>query len=116
VVGDSAATDILEVKGVAPGTPNRAQGQFAGYNIPSLYGLQVGAPFMHHGQANTLEEFLDPDGAWQDHLNAGNAIFSSTLTDDDVEDLVSFLLSIDATTEEFIAVPAGSDECPISFP
>lgn len=109
VPGDAAATATLEVKGL-DGAP-KAQGQFAGYNIPSLYGLQVGAPFMHHGQAATLEEFLDPSGAWQFHLNAGNTNFSATLTAGELDDLVNFLLSIDATTSEF-AVPANSEECP----
>jgi DNA-binding beta-propeller fold protein YncE len=112
VPGDATATATLEVKGVA-GAP-KAQGQFAGYNIPSLYGLQVGAPFMHHGQAATLEEFLDPSGAWQDHLNAGNAVFAAGLTPAEVDDLVNFLLSIDADTTEFV-VPANSEECPASF-
>ena len=113
VPGDAAATAILEVKGV-PAAPFKAQGEFAGYNIPSLYGLQVGAPFMHHGQAADLAEFLEPGGAWEDHLNAGNAVFSPTLSAADVDDLVNFLLSIDADTTEF-AIPATSEECPASF-
>ena len=88
---------------------------FAGYNIPSLYGLQAGAPYLHHGQAATLEELLNPAGLWTAHLEAGNPNFAAILTPANLPDLVNFLLSIDATTAEF-AVPTGADLCPTSFP
>lgn len=62
------------------------------------------------------------DPAWGFHTNAGNANFSVTLqTAGKLDDLVAFLLSIDATTPE-IAVPTdptsgGSfDACPATFP
>ncbi|MCA9839398.1 MAG: hypothetical protein KC422_20985, partial [Trueperaceae bacterium] len=94
----------------------RAQGEFAGYNIPSLYGLQAGAPYLHHGQAATLEELLDPAGPWTAHLQAGNPNFAAFLdTPAKLTDLVNFLLSIDASTTEF-AVPGGADKCPVTFP
>lgn len=105
VPGDIATTDALEKK--ADGT--RAQGR-GGYNVPSLYGLSLGAPYLHHGQAASLEElFSDPK--WAKHLQAGNAVF---LTTGDLEqqkrDLISFLLSIDATTQTF-DIPLGFDAC-----
>ena len=49
---------------------NRAQGR-RGYNAPSLYGLQVGGPFLHHGQAKTLDELFN-DAKWGNHWKAGN--------------------------------------------
>jgi YVTN family beta-propeller protein len=115
VPGDATETEALEKK------PNgtRAQGRL-GYNVPSLYGLQVGAPYLHHGGAASLEElFADP--AWEDHLEAGSAVW---LLAADVEekkaDLIQFLLSIDATTAEqdlptedsLVPFPAGHLECP----
>ena len=105
--GDTPGTDALELK--ANGTT--AQGS-KGFNIPSLYGLAVGAPYFHHGQAPTLREvFSDPK--WQEHLQAGNAVFAPS--DAEIDQLVAYLLAIDATTEE-TAVPAGFDVCRSNFP
>lgn len=107
VPGDAAATAALEIR--ANGA--RAQGD-GGYNVPSLYGLSVGAPYLHHGQARTLEELVS-DPAWEEHLRAANPVF---LTTGDVAqqraDLIAFLLSIDASTTEQ-AIPAGFDGCPV---
>ena len=103
-----ADTTALEKK---QGNVDVAQGQFAGYNNPSLYGLSVGAPYLHHGQAKTLDDlFSDP--RWNVHLLSGNNVF--TLTPQKRQDLVNFLLSIDASTPEE-APTAGSDTCPASF-
>ncbi len=70
-----------------------------GYNVPSLFGVAVGGPYMHNGSAETLEELLDPTGDFGDHLRAGNQIFSPT--DDELADLIAFLRSIDDDTETF---------------
>lgn len=111
VPGDTTATNALELKAGRPPTA-RAQGEFSGYNIPSLYGLQVGAPFLHHGQAKTLDELFS-DGKWSTHLLAGNAVF--TLNATQRQDLINFLLSIDTFTSEE-APAAGSEVCPSVFP
>lgn len=96
VPGDILATDAIEQKA----NNTRAQGR-GGYNVPSLFGLALGAPYLHHGQAATLEELFD-DPKWATHLRAGNQVF---LTTGDVEqqkqDLINFLLSIDANTATF---------------
>ncbi len=84
-----------------------AQGQFAGFNIPSLYGLSLGAPYLHHGQVKTLTDlFTDP--RWNVHLLAGNPVFS--LDNTKRQDLINYLLSIDATTPEEAPAP-GFDSC-----
>lgn len=103
--GDKAATDAVEKK--ADGS--RAQGR-GGYNAPSLYGLALGAPYLHHGQAKTLEElFTDPK--WEGHLRAANPNFLlAGNAEQGRKDLISFLLSIDATATEQ-SVPAGFDAC-----
>jgi cytochrome c5 len=119
VLGDTTATNALELRPLN-GQFVRSEGR-AGYNVPSLYGLALGAPYLHHGQAPTLNDlFTNP--AWTFHTNAGNANFSVELGDaQKVSDLISFLLSIDSSTTE-IAVPTdpgtgGSfDACPASFP
>ena len=66
-----------------------------GYNVPSLLGLQVGAPYFHAGNARTLEEVLST--TFQGHFQTAVAsVFSPTPTQ--VEQLVAFMLSIDEST------------------
>lgn len=106
---DTFGPEAVEVRA----NGGRAQGE-GGYNVPSLYGLNVGAPFLHHGQAASLEALVT-DPRFEDHLRAANPVF---LTTGDVAqqraDLVAFLRSIDASTEEQ-PLPAGFDGCPDSF-
>ena len=56
----------------------RAQGR-GGYNVPSLYGVALGAPYLHHGQAATLTE-LFTEVRWQSHWQAGNPLFFTGAT------------------------------------
>jgi cytochrome c peroxidase len=108
---DAAATATVERRD----TGARAQGA-GGYNIPSLYGLPLAAPFLHHGQATDLFGFLDPNGPWDDHVQAANPLFLESDTDGSARrDLVNFLYTIDASTPE-IALQAGHDGCPPTFP
>jgi len=111
VPGDVTATDALEQRAAPFGTtPSfRAQGA-GGYNIPSLYGLSVGAPYLHHGQAPTLLALLE-DSAWSAHLKAGNPNFAPSAGER--QDLMNYLLSIDATTPEQ-RLPDGFDGCPLN--
>jgi len=116
VPGDQGSTDALEIR-IANGAAVRSEGR-AGYNVPSLYGLALGAPYLHHGQSPSLTElFTNPE--WGAHTDAGSANFSLTLAGaGKVDDLVAFLLSIDASTPEF-PVPmdpgtgASFDACPL---
>jgi hypothetical protein len=103
VPSDTARTDALEVRPVPPNTSPRAEGR-AGYNVPSLYGLALGAPYLHHGQAATLSDLFS-DARWNNHTSAGNANFGVGLTPSKIADLSAFLRSIDASTTE-IALPA----------
>jgi len=105
------ATDALELKN----NNTRAQGR-GGYNIPSLYGLALGAPYLHHGQARSLDDLFTLP-AYDFHTNAGNANFSVVLESDpdNLADLKNFLLSLDAGAEE-ITPPGGFDGCPAVFP
>lgn len=90
----------------------RAQGRL-GYNIPSLYGLAVGAPYLHHGGARELADLFDVP-AWAAHATAGNPVWLATGTPAELAqkkaDLAAFLLSIDAATAEQ-GLPAGFDGC-----
>jgi hypothetical protein len=100
VPDDDVATDALEKRATGA---LRAEGR-AGFNVPSLYGLAIGAPYLHHGQAATLGDLFS-DARWNFHTSAANANFSITLGQPGkIADLTAFLLSIDATTPE-IALP-----------
>jgi len=104
----------LEVKNFAVGgtAGARAQGRL-GYNVPALYGLALGAPYLHHGGAATLEALFD-DAAWQQHATAGNPNWLSgdaAVVTQRKADLIAFLLSIDADEPEQ-AIPSGFDGCP----
>jgi hypothetical protein len=100
VPDDAAGTDALEKRATGA---LRAEGR-VGYNVPSLYGLALGAPYLHHGQAPTLGDLFS-DTRWNFHTSAANANFSLTLAQPGkIADLTAFLLSIDATTAE-VALP-----------
>jgi YVTN family beta-propeller protein len=82
-----------------------------GFNIPSLLGLQVGAPYFHAGNARTLEEALS--STFQGHYQSPVAqVFNPTATQ--VQQLVAYLLSIDGSTTP-TAIPVlgagGGDLC-----
>jgi hypothetical protein len=98
----------------------KAQGQTSGFNVPSLYGMSLGAPYLHSGLALTLDELLDPSGAFQAHLRAGNGNFNPVPGDPAVtEALKLYVLSIDADSDELLVPNDGQgnsfDICPTSF-
>lgn len=80
-----------------------------GFNVPSLLNIGLGAPYLHNGAAETLEELLDPSGEFATHLRAGNQVFTPSATD--IANLAAFLRSIDDDTAT-IPVPAGQRFCP----
>ncbi|HVJ14810.1 MAG TPA: hypothetical protein VM686_05190, partial [Polyangiaceae bacterium] len=86
-----------------------AQGQ-NGFNIPPLFGLAVGAPYLHAGNARTLEELFN-DRAFGKHHRA---LVSEFLQDvgsrqEQVRQLIVFLLSIDDSSE-LESAPAPSTD------
>ena len=80
-----------------------------GFNVPSLLNMSLGAPYLHHGAVETLEELFDPYGDFVTHLQAGNPQFYPN--EYDVRDLVAFVRSIDESTPTF-EVPATQRFCP----
>ena len=73
-----------------------------GFNVPSLLSINYSAPYLHRGQAQTLEEVFPLHG-----LGPQGAIFppvttiANTLTADQQKDLLVFLKTIDGTTVPF---------------
>ncbi len=105
---------------VAPGAPSiaelrqdmksPAQGQ-NGFNVPSLFGLGASAPYLHAGNARTLEElFSETFGA---HAGALNPDFE--LEDSELEALVAFLLSIDERSDPESFEYLGEDGEPLDL-
>ena len=100
-------------------TPVAAQGNQPfgrGFNPPSLLSIAAGAPYLHAGNAATLESLFSV--TFKDHYQA---LAPNFLTETDpvarakiVEALVQYLLSIDSTTAT-VAIPApgatGGDFC-----
>jgi DNA-binding beta-propeller fold protein YncE len=65
-----------------------------GFNVPTLLSINYSAPYLHRGQAQTLEEVFP--------LHAlGTGTIASTLTAVEQADLLVFLKSIDGTTAHF---------------
>jgi hypothetical protein len=110
-----AAVGVLELrqdmKTGAQGSGLLASEPTAGFNPPSLLGVQVGAPYFHAGNARTLEEVFD--GLFLKHHQSSVAqVFAPDATE--VRQLVAYLLSIDESEATF-AIPAkgmgGGDLC-----
>lgn len=86
-----------------------------GYNVPSLLGTQVGAPFFHAGNARTLEESLDAIFVGHHGPLADVGFLTGASAAADREALVQYLLSIDEDAAQ-VALPAaagaeGGDFC-----
>ncbi len=98
-VGTFDAANPLEIRDNA--TASIALGA-AGFNVPSLLSINYHAPYLHRGQAQTLEEVFELHG-----LGAGGSVFPPTttiateLTAAEQADLLVFLKSIDGTTAHF---------------
>lgn len=68
-----------------------------GYNVPSLLNVSAGAPYMHAGNARTLEAIFDPQFAAHHQALAPNFLLESdpSKVQTQIEQLVQYLLSID---------------------
>jgi YVTN family beta-propeller protein len=73
-----------------------------GFNVPSLLSINYSAPYLHRGQAQTLEEVFPLHGLGPDGQNfPPMTTIANTLTPDQQADLLVFLKSIDGTTPPF---------------
>ena len=92
----------------SPAQGNQVNGN--GYNPPSLVGIQVGAPYLHAGNAATLESLFS--ATFKEHYGtlAPNFLQESDPAERaaKVEQLVQFLLSIDADQTPTTIPAAGA--------
>jgi YVTN family beta-propeller protein len=91
-----------------------------GYNVPSLLGVATGAPFMHAGNARTLEAMLTSTFAAHTNALAPNFLLESNpdAVKAQVDELVQYLLSIDEDKAvQTLPLPGaqGGALCPETF-
>jgi len=91
-----------------------------GYNVPSLLGVATGAPFMHAGNARTLEAMLKDTFSTHHQALAPNFLLESDPKDVErqVDALVQYLLSIDEDKAPQASPSPGAKGgalCPESF-
>lgn len=91
--------------GLLPNEPGK------GFNVPSLLGVQVGAPYFHAGNARTLEEGFS--ALFEGHHKSAVASVN-VLSADQIRQLTAYVLSIDEL-EPIQSIPAkgpkGGDIC-----
>jgi hypothetical protein len=90
-VGTFDVTDPLEIRDNA--AASTAFG-VNGFNAPSLLSINYHAPYLHRGQAQTLEEVFPLHTL----PAAAGATIAATLNPSEQADLLAFLKSIDGTT------------------
>jgi hypothetical protein len=93
-VGTFDDTDPLEIRDNA--AASKAFGM-NGFNVPSLLSINYHAPYLHSGQAQTLEDVFPLHTL----PAAGGATIAATLNAVEEADLLVFLKSIDGTTAHF---------------
>jgi mono/diheme cytochrome c family protein len=110
-----------DMKTVSQGDGDPA-GEGRGYNIPSLLGLGLGAPYLHAGNARTLEAMFNSE-TFAVHARALAPNFLTEtdpyVIDQNVDYLVQYLLSIDEDSQwPRIPEPGpqGGSLCPEVFP
>jgi DNA-binding beta-propeller fold protein YncE len=81
-----------------------------GFNPPSLFGMQTGAPYLHSGGASTLESLFSPTFTEHYGTLAPNFLKETDPTERaaKVEQLVQFILSIDSDAPTTTIPAAGA--------
>jgi cytochrome c peroxidase len=73
-----------------------------GFNVTSLLSINYSAPYLHRGQAQTLEDVFPLHGSGpQGAVFPPTTTIANTLTAQQQSDLLVFLKSIDGTTVPF---------------
>jgi hypothetical protein len=98
-VGTFDITNTLEIRDNA--AASTAFG-INGFNVPSLLSINYHAPYLHRGQAQTLEDVFPLHGLGPDGQEfPPKTTIQTQLTAAQRQDLLVFLKSIDGTTDHF---------------
>ena len=84
---------LHDVGTLTPASGKRLGGPLAGLDTPSLLGVWASAPYLHDGSAATLRDVLTRDTGDRHGR-------TSDLTDDEIDDLVAYLLALDGSDDE----------------
>jgi cytochrome c peroxidase len=98
---DSEAGILHDVGTLLPTSGTRLGGPLEGIDTPSLAGLWATAPYLHDGRTVTLREIFtlyNPD----DELGV-----TSTLSDEELDDLEAYLLQLDDVPAPDAPEPSG---------
>jgi hypothetical protein len=109
----SGAPGVSEVR---QDMTSQAQGAL-GFNVPSLFGLALGAPYFHAGNARTLEEVFD-SATFARHyqaLAAPDFLADPAKRPEQIRQLVAFLLSIDESSLSEMATGTADDGSPLEY-
>ncbi len=91
---DSPEGVLHDVGTITEESGSRLGGTLEGFDTPSLRGIWQTAPYLHDGSASTLREVIVDKNP--DDLHG----VTTDLSDEEIEDLVSYLLQIDNTALE----------------
>ncbi len=115
----------VQVREVRADMATAAQGA-TGFNPPALVGMMVGAPYLHAGNARTLEETFSNTFAAHHQAFAANFLVDGAGRAEQLRQIVAFVLSIDDSTTAVdvprlpVAGMAGMtfnpDVCPTALP
>jgi DNA-binding beta-propeller fold protein YncE/cytochrome c553 len=96
-VGTFNPASPIEIRGAAAVNGQTTQGfipfGLGGFNSPSLLGVAYSAPYFHDGSAQTLEDMAARHG-----LGVAPATIATSLSAQDLADLLAFVRSIDDAT------------------
>ena len=116
---------IAEVRGtnmtdLAQGGGALINGSLAGigYNVPALIGVASGPPFMHAGNARTLEALFEPLFSAHHQALSPGFLGDPATAEEQKQALIQYLLSIDEDTPAIPLPPPGPQGgalCPDSF-
>jgi cytochrome c peroxidase len=84
---------LHDVGTLGPGSGKRLGQTLTGIDTPTLHSLWSSAPYLHDGSAPTLRDVLRTRNPTDQHGK------TSQLSDDQIDDLVQYLLSLDGRTD-----------------
>lgn len=103
VLTEDPADYVRHLVGTERPTSGQASGApLVGFDTPTLLGLWATPPYLHDGRAATLREVLTTENPDDQHG------VTSHLSDDELDDLVAYLLSLQGDGDEYPAPPGDT--------
>ncbi len=100
---------VKELRANMTGNAQGAGVNSNGFNVPSLLGMSVGAPYFHAGNARTMEELLSDIFLTHRAALADDGFMGGVDEGQQRDALVQYLLSIDESTDTLDIPAVGTD-------